>query len=156
MKSIIWNCQGSGAKSLPGLIRDMVHKYDISLISLLETRVNGERAVQRIKKMGFKASVRVDSEGFSGGIWVMWDPERVDVYIHSFSKQLIHCYVETLDGSYKAFTTFVYASPRQIERKNLWRDLGNIATSMDKPWCVMGDFNSYLYSDDKWGGGPPN
>ena len=64
--------------------------------------------------------------------------------------------METLDGNYKAFTTFVYASPRQIERKNLWRDLGNIATSMDKPWCVVGDFNSYLCSDDKWGGGPPN
>ena len=119
MNCLVWNCQGSGARTLLGLIRDLVHKHDISIVSLIEPRVNGERAVQRIKNMGFKASVRVDSEGYSGGIWVMWDPEKVELYTHSFSKQHIHCYVETSDGTYKTFITFVYASPRQNERKNL-------------------------------------
>ena len=57
MSSLTWNCQGLGTKSLHGLIRDMVNKYDVSILALFEPRVNGKRVVQRIKKMRFKTSV---------------------------------------------------------------------------------------------------
>ncbi|KAK5832587.1 hypothetical protein PVK06_016389 [Gossypium arboreum] len=46
------------------------HKLD--LISLLETRVSGEKANLVIAKLGINNSHRVEAVGFSGGIWIGW------------------------------------------------------------------------------------
>ena len=61
-----------------------------------------------------------------------------------------------VDKNFKAFMTFMYANPLQMERKNLWRDLEILADSINLPWCALGDFDAYLCSNDKWGGGQPN
>ena len=46
--------------------------------------MNGQSVIQIIKKMGFKASARVDSKGYLRGIWVMRDHNKVEVIFHAF------------------------------------------------------------------------
>ncbi|XP_061362450.1 uncharacterized protein LOC133306185 [Gastrolobium bilobum] len=48
--------------------------------------------------------------------------------------------------------TFVYGSPRRIERIKLWEELMVIAESVVGPWVVIGDFNSVLRQYEKVGG----
>ncbi|KAJ1380300.1 Endonuclease/exonuclease/phosphatase superfamily [Sesbania bispinosa] len=46
----------------------------------------------------------------------------------------------------------VYASPNEQKREDLWTELKNFVTSVEDPWCIMGDFNSILYDFEKTGG----
>ncbi|GJS75909.1 RNA-directed DNA polymerase, eukaryota, reverse transcriptase zinc-binding domain protein [Tanacetum coccineum] len=53
--------------------------------------------------------------------------------------------VETLCQKIKFFCTIVYASNSYIERRKLWRELGNQKIiSNGVPWCILGDFNVSL------------
>ena len=79
----------------------------------------------------------------------MWNPDVVNVLVLDFSTQLIHYQIQTLDKSFKALMTFVYASLRIQERKSLWEDLGKISESINIAWNVMGDFNAYCEVIDK-------
>ena len=37
-------------------------------------------------------------------------------------------------------------------KANSMGDLCNMAQDMDEAWCVLGDFNSFLYTRDRMGG----
>ncbi|KAJ1391136.1 Ulp1 protease family, C-terminal catalytic domain [Sesbania bispinosa] len=62
----------------------------------------------------------------------------------------------SLDASTEFFLTCVYASPRPILREELWLLLPHIATLTSVPWVVIGDFNSSLLTEEKYGGAPPS
>ncbi|KAI3873685.1 hypothetical protein MKW92_041409 [Papaver armeniacum] len=42
----------------------------------------------------------------------------------------------------------------KLRRRTMWSSLGIFAVSNSLPWCVLGDFNSYLYAPEKEGGSP--
>jgi len=50
------------------------------------------------------------------------------------------------------YVTFIYGANQELQRKNLWEDLKNIANGMNKAWCILGDFNVVLYAGDRIGG----
>jgi len=57
--------------------------------------------------------------------------------------------VNTLDNF---CITYVYGFNQAQERLALWADLQDIATYMTEAWCVLGDFNAILHSEDRMGG----
>lgn len=46
----------------------------------------------------------------------------------------------------------IYASPRLVERRQLWDNLENVAGLHSLPWVIASDFNEVLMSEDKFGG----
>ncbi|XP_075087618.1 uncharacterized protein LOC142169628 [Nicotiana tabacum] len=50
--------------------------------------------------------------------------------------------------------TFVYAKCLSLERLELWDNLYYLASDMELPWLVGGDFNVVLHEDEKIGGLP--
>ncbi|XP_075075955.1 uncharacterized protein LOC107802716 [Nicotiana tabacum] len=56
-------------------------------------------------------------------------------------------------GQYIMFT-FVYAKCSSFERLELWDNLYYIASDMELPWVVVGDFNVVLHEDENIGGRP--
>ncbi|XP_070047248.1 uncharacterized protein [Nicotiana tomentosiformis] len=50
--------------------------------------------------------------------------------------------------------TFVYAKCSSLERLELWDNLYYIASDMELPWLVGGDFNVVLHEDENIGGLP--
>ncbi|KAJ1392563.1 hypothetical protein SESBI_35648 [Sesbania bispinosa] len=71
-----------GAKTFPGLIRDLTRMCHLNFVALLEPRISGEKVDTAIKRMGFSGGVRVEAHGFSGGIWIMWKSEALTVKVH--------------------------------------------------------------------------
>ncbi|KAK4269830.1 hypothetical protein QN277_022937 [Acacia crassicarpa] len=63
-----WNCRGASSRTFPLDIKDIVNKYHINIICLLETRISGDRANKVCRKLGFNHWIRVESNGFIGGI----------------------------------------------------------------------------------------
>nr|KYP70239.1 Putative ribonuclease H protein At1g65750 family [Cajanus cajan] len=58
------------------------------------------------------------------------------------SSQFIHIKVRCGDSHW--FCTFVYASPHPQFCIDLWRELCSLASGIDRPWALMGDFNAVL------------
>lgn len=84
----------------------------------------------------------------SGRIWVGWDPEIMfAVVIHS-SSQSIFLDVTTFQNK-NFVAAFVYGSNDNTQRRHPWNDLRVFAASNNKPWILLGDFNSILEVGDK-------
>ncbi|XP_043697386.1 uncharacterized protein LOC122648199 [Telopea speciosissima] len=87
-------------------------------------------------------------------IWLGWDPNFYDVVLVQKSKQFIHAKVSIVGTSVFFFCTVVYALNSVVARKELWEDVGAIASAIINPWAVLGDFNVIRSNNEKIGGDP--
>ncbi|KAF7831789.1 putative ribonuclease H protein At1g65750 family [Senna tora] len=115
MNYIIWNSRGTGAKTFPGLVRDIKHRHDLDFLALVETRQSGDKACSIIKKFGFDGSERVDATGFMGGIWCLWRKDRTHIDVLFKHPQLIHIGKEGWSGLAVAgdFNAFLFCYEKQ-------------------------------------------
>lgn len=51
--------------------------------------------------------------------------------------------------------SFVYASTSYIKRRDLWKEIRDINSSISDAWMLIGDFNAVLGAHEKNGGCPP-
>lgn len=65
------------------------------------------------------------------------------------SDQYIHCKVTPSHTSKQFCLTFVYGYNQAEARQPLWDALAVISIGMDEALCVLGDFNSILYPEDR-------
>ncbi|KAF7815394.1 putative ribonuclease H protein At1g65750 family [Senna tora] len=144
------NCRGTASKSFPGLIRDLKRNFKVDFLALVETHQEGVNAQRIVDKLGFTHHVMVDAVGYSGGIWCMWNECGCQFRVVQKHAQFIHFNV--LEGSRRWFLTIVYGSPRVAPRRELWNKLNSIGASMGDPWCIVGDFNAFLFYSEKIGG----
>lgn len=77
--------QRSGARSFPSLICELKAKYCIHVFIIVEPRVSGGRAEKIISRISFSKNYRVEAEGYSGGIWILWEETQVKIDIISSS-----------------------------------------------------------------------
>ncbi|MQM11046.1 hypothetical protein Taro_043945 [Colocasia esculenta] len=95
-------------------------------------------------------------EGYAGNngdiskIWIMWR-ESLDVQVVNSSDQHITVVFQRNGTVIYTFTT-VYASCDQVDRRVLFDDLLNFASSVNSPWIVRGDFNCISQPSEKLGG----
>ncbi|KAI9124767.1 hypothetical protein K1719_004094 [Acacia pycnantha] len=94
---------------------------------------------------------RVEAEGFSGGIWILWELEGLVVDVLVKDKQFLHCKLR-LGGEEMVFTA-VYASPNEHRRSRVWNLLHRIASETEEPWLLAGDFNDIKTPLEQRGGG---
>ncbi|KAB5540603.1 hypothetical protein DKX38_013577 [Salix brachista] len=84
-----------------------------------------------------------------------------DVTSHYIKKDLDHnqCLTVSVNTpwlSQSFFISFVYAKNLRSERKFLWDELCEIASILDGPWAVGGDFNVVFNVKESKGGDNPN
>ncbi|KAI9090707.1 hypothetical protein K1719_028560 [Acacia pycnantha] len=84
-------CSGAASKGVAAVIREFKFRYKVNMIVLLEPRISGRHADKVIKSWGFRHSVRMEAEGFSGGIWILWDLDNLIVDVRIMNDQFIHC-----------------------------------------------------------------
>ncbi|GJZ57121.1 RNA-directed DNA polymerase, eukaryota, reverse transcriptase zinc-binding domain protein [Tanacetum coccineum] len=74
-----------------------------------------------------------------------YDSSVVNVTIIHMSKQSVFCLIESINGRFKMFCSFVYASNAGRERRTLWKDL-EIQKRFTNGylWILIGDFNVTL------------
>ncbi|XP_019451752.1 PREDICTED: uncharacterized protein LOC109353844 [Lupinus angustifolius] len=135
-----WNCMGTNARGFSRLIKDIKGLYSISFLILLETQISGEKAEKVICKLGFDGVAKVDARGRSGGIWCLWDSNSWDVHVLEITNQALTLEVKGDDGTTWILSA-VYGSPHYSLRGSLWTTIRDLAADMNKPWCIIGDFN---------------
>ncbi|KAL4366987.1 hypothetical protein GQ457_05G012790 [Hibiscus cannabinus] len=121
------------------------------VVGLFEPRISGRKANRVIAKLGFTHSFRVEAQGFSGGIWLLWDLD-VELEILHLSNQFINGRVRWTSGMSWIHFTMVYASPSSTRRRALWSQIESLNPGASVPWFVGGDFNVILHADERRGG----
>ncbi|KAI9076002.1 hypothetical protein K1719_042018 [Acacia pycnantha] len=128
----------------------MRFRYKLDMVVILEPRVSGMQANRIIKNWGFKHSIRREAEGFSGGIWLLWELDDLIVDVRLMEDQFIHCCLRL--GGKQMFFTAVYASPNESRRQRTWDMLLDIANEIREPWLLGGDFNEIKTPMEQKGG----
>lgn len=70
-----------------------------------------------IRSWGFGHSYRVEAEGFSSGIWILWELDNLKVDVLTSDEQFIHCKLG-LGQEEMAFTA-IYANPNETQRSRI-------------------------------------
>ena len=141
MDTIIWNCNGATSRSFLCTLKDVIHRYKLGILGLLETKVSGKQADDICNKLGFDYWVRVEAMGFNGGIWVLWK-EHYQLNVIKTHPQFIHMQIKS-QGGHLWHLSVVYGSPNSSLRRFLWRDLNQYPINNATPWLIIvGDFNS--------------
>ncbi|KAF8390857.1 hypothetical protein HHK36_023156 [Tetracentron sinense] len=155
MKLVVWNGRGAGGKTFLRNLKELIRMHDPQILVLMETRIGEEKAVSVISKLHFSGSFRVDAQGYSGGIWLLWKKELITVEVLSSNSQLIHTLIRHTHSEDWLFTA-VYASPNPQIRTNLWNLLPQVAQLHDLAWLIAGDFNQIGSVIEKSGGAAVN
>ncbi|XP_028806314.1 uncharacterized protein LOC114761155 [Neltuma alba] len=86
--------EGSGSRTFPSLIRDLVSNHGLDFVALFETRCGGRKAHQIASQLGFRYFEIVDADGFKGGIWCCWSEKFKTVEVVETNQQFIHLRLE--------------------------------------------------------------
>lgn len=95
---MLWNARGTRARSFPGLVWDLKAHYRLGFIAILETRCAKEASARRAQRLGFSNMEIIDCEGYSGGIWCLWDENTVAVTVVERNNQFMHLQVTVPPG----------------------------------------------------------
>ncbi|KAI9118521.1 hypothetical protein K1719_010853 [Acacia pycnantha] len=154
MNILIWNCRGAASKGVAAVVRNMKFRYKPNLVVILEPRISGVQASRVSRNWGFKFSVRKEAEGFSGGIWLLWELEDLNVDVLWMDEQVIHCGLKL--GKEELVFSAIYANPNVHRRHQLWDVLRKLACEVAGPWLLAGDFNEIKSPLEQKGGGKVN
>ena len=99
MNIIIWNCRGALKPSFQSSVRDLVANHDPAILMVMETRIGSDKAKDITDRLPFQGALFIDSIGFAGGLWLLWDPDRVEVTYLTSTEQEIHTIVKVKSSS---------------------------------------------------------
>ncbi|KAJ4841399.1 hypothetical protein Tsubulata_048489 [Turnera subulata] len=132
--------RSAGSAKFRRALKEIARAHNPNILVLLETWVEFARVAPFLQALEFDGYAFVDPIGFSGGIWVLWKQNSVQVDVIANDGQFIHMNIQA-PSSHPWLFTAVYASPRAAPRDALWSALSLIASSTTHPWMLAGDFN---------------
>ena len=152
MNFVIWNSRGDLKPNFQGHIRSLVHEYNPAIFVVMETKLGGDRAKAITDRLPFDGAIHTNTIGYSGGLWLLWNSDFVEVELLAMTEQEIHVEVQVRNTRLTWLFSAIYASPRSEERNILWENLAKVAELHKLPWVMAGDFNEPLVDEDKFGG----
>ncbi|XP_059306439.1 uncharacterized protein LOC132057867 [Lycium ferocissimum] len=114
-----------------------------------------EPFINKNKIDGYKRFLRFHHSiaNSSGQIWCFWN--HVDHYeILENNDQQITIKLKDSPNDSGTYITAIYAKCLALERIELWDSITDVSSKLDGPWCMGGDFNVVMDTDEKSGGKP--
>lgn len=143
-----------GLNSKVQIIKDFISFNKLSLIGLLETRVN-KNIAENISSEINRSFCWINNydDHFGGRIWVGWNPMIWDIHVFAKSAQQITCSVHQKLLNVNFFISFIYGFNTGEQRSCLWSELDVISQQIGSScWVLNGDFNVCLDVGEKLGG----
>jgi exonuclease III len=144
MSILSWNRRGLGPLPTIQELCALVKAKSPSMVFLMETRRNSQRAMNLKWRLGLKHSVGVDSAGQGGGLVLFWHESLVVVLLGK-SPRFIDVKIKDVSSNFWYRITFVYGEPRVDSRRFMWETLHRLRTVSNLPWLVLGDFNEAMW-----------
>ncbi|XP_056685479.1 uncharacterized protein [Spinacia oleracea] len=145
-----WNVRGLNLIQKQDIVRQLIHKYHVGLVGLLEHKVKTANLGKLYQRMFSTWCFTSNASYHDGGrIIVAWNPNSFIVTIIVVTSQFVHCSVTPVGSTTKFLCTFIYAFNENNAREELWRDLRHLNTH--DPWVLCGDFNCVMALDERIG-----
>ncbi|XVF08056.1 hypothetical protein REPUB_Repub06bG0192700 [Reevesia pubescens] len=153
MSVIFWNCRGAGSSDFLSHAKELTRWHKLDMFIVAEPRISGLAADKMIRKLQFDNYSKIDAQGFSGGIWILWRSSIGTVQVLDKFGQGLSILINNGQG-FKLVLTAIYASPTPLMRECLWSYLSDLDGMDNVPWLLIGDFNQVISNSEKQGGIP--
>lgn len=80
MNIIAWNCRGTLKPSFQNHVRELGHIHDPAIMIITEIRIGGAQARDIIDRLPFDTAMHINTLGFVGGLWLLWNLDKVQVH----------------------------------------------------------------------------
>ncbi|KAK6784904.1 hypothetical protein RDI58_018359 [Solanum bulbocastanum] len=142
MKLVTWNIKGVNKIYKQKELQVFLNESKTSIIASLENKVKERNAQKIIDKVTSQWQWHANhNHSDKGRIWVLWDNTTVDFTEIANTDQMIHGYIKSCSSQVEFYFTAVYGWHTVETRKSLWTQLDSIATGVNGPWLIMGDFD---------------
>lgn len=74
-----WNCRGVASKKFEIQMRNLLKRFKPKIVILLEPKISRETTDMVCKRSGKKRWARAEAISSSGGVWVLWNKEEVEL-----------------------------------------------------------------------------
>ena len=123
MNIIIWNCRGALKPSFQRHVRELIRCHNPAILVVMETRIGGDKAREITDRLPFDGAIHTETIGYAGGLWMLWNSNRVEITVLANTKQKIHTMMKVWNSNSSWLFTAIYASPRTAKRNVLWNNL---------------------------------
>ena len=93
MNILIWNCKGVMKPIFKKIVLDLVEWHKPTIFVIIETRIDGNRADDIIRRLPFNGAYSTKTIGDAGHIWLLWHSDIVSMDVLSATEQEIHAIV---------------------------------------------------------------
>lgn len=76
---IIWNCRGALKPYFQSSVCDLVSNHDPAMLVVMETHIGSDKTKDITDRPPLQGAFYTDTISFAGGLWLLWDPDRVEV-----------------------------------------------------------------------------
>jgi len=154
MKILVWNVQGAKKHQIREEIQYLHKAQQPDLVFLTETMASDETAKHILPQLGFDHYDYTLPVNHSGGIWVLWNKRNILANVLLKEDRATHMLVFDVISQKFSIISGVYAPAQPSHKDAFWTHLRNLNCVIDKPWCLIGDFNELECHTDKQGGPP--
>ena len=117
MNIIVWNSRGVLKPNFQKHVRELTRIPDPAVFVVMETRLGGEKAKGITDRLPLDGAIHTKTIGYSGGLWVLWNSDKVEVTQMANTEKEIHVSIKVRGSDFSWILFAVYASPR-LEKKN--------------------------------------
>ena len=116
MNIIAWNCRGAQKLAFKSYVKKLVRNHDLAILIVMETRIEGDMVKEITDELPFDGAIHTDTIGYAGGLWLLWDEDRVEMSQLANTEQEIHMIVKVRSSNLNWLLSAIYASHKCAER----------------------------------------
>ena len=132
MRTIAWNCRGTGRASTVRALKELIHESDPDIVFLSETKIKSMRINKICDRLKFVDSWCVDADGLLGGLALFWRL-GVELEVVFSNKNMIMALVYS-DPPEAPWLLFAIYDPIQRSKKEkFWGLLENMVSTFSGP-----------------------
>ena len=83
MNILIWNCKGVMKPIFKKIVLDLVEWHKPAIFVIIETRIDGNRADDIIRRLPFNGAYSTKTIGDAEHIWLLWHSDIVSMDVLS-------------------------------------------------------------------------
>lgn len=95
---ICLNYRGATSSRFLLAMKEIIKLHKLQIVALLEPRVSGATTDGVRQSLGMKDWFRVEASGFSGGLWILWNSDKINLKVVHAQKKFVHLSVLPLTG----------------------------------------------------------
>ena len=126
-------------------IHELARRHDPVIFVIIETKLGGSKAKEVSDRLPFDGAIHMETIGFFGGLWLLWNEDKVEIRELAKIEQEIHVEVKVLTSNLSWIFSTIYASPRSEERCIFWNNLAKVTELHNKPWIMAGILTNLLF-----------